>query len=274
MIVFAQDHVGKAVQIKVKGVSPSRRITLGVNSNRNNWDAIAAAKSLVSDFAGAVTSPVGTAAKWWGIGDEDTSNAYASTNAEILYGGGEAARNAKRAELSLPQMIGGFGFITNITLAYRDNVAGGGLTVQAGTELSLGTATISGVVFDAVCAGGLGESRHGIESVLEYYYHNRVSNADKNISVTTLKVGQTSLKAWVVGLSVQPMNLDYRLWSFELQLLVSPKWKLKPLDYRGNQSKNTLKSAMAKDFWGGKLGSSTAAYLANRVVSTFVGAFS
>jgi hypothetical protein len=51
-----------------------------------------------------------------------------------------------------------------------------------------------------------------------------------------LVIGETRLKGWVDGMTAQPMNLDYRLWSWTINMKLSPVYVPRPvLQGRGAQ---------------------------------------
>jgi hypothetical protein len=42
------------------------------------------------------------------------------------------------------------------------------------------------------------------------------------MSIQQLKIGATQLDGWVVGMDWAPLNLDFRLWSWSINLFLSP----------------------------------------------------
>jgi len=157
-----------------------------------------------------------------GLGDEDSQAKKLPTYSEdnSSSASAEKAEWNQRSNTSLGNLLEDLGIITSMRGNYTEPVSQAGIKVEAGTALQMGTASISGIAFETSCTRTA--SRHGLEAVLEYYYHHRVSNSTKPMSIQQLKIGATQLDGWVVGMDWAPLNLDFRLWSWSINLFLSP----------------------------------------------------
>lgn len=266
-LVFVPNQVGMAVGIPVEGGQAGCRIQFGVNYQVNKYDLgitaglrglgdmidVAAdywtkpenrlsaeeiaALALVNPAAGAAAAAVRLAMDWKYKSGSAGLNRGPQFNSSLqdaaLRGGPNPSQDwTANAHKALNEIIKPMGIITSVTLDFKENASWEGTTVTAGGAMVAGTASIGGVVFDAVC-GSTG-NRHGLEPILEYYYYHRVSAAGSVGSKggpkteTALRFGKTVLKGWVVGMHAEPQNMDYRIWRWDLNLLVDPDYNPQP----------------------------------------------
>lgn len=257
-LIFSPDKAGMATGIPISGAATASSMKLGVDYNLDRWSGEGfasgvvrnlkekvdvAAKFYSSDSAniGGVSgrdlvtmmSPALAAMLAWkyGAGDSgiDLNPAFANSVEEAYYASDTTAFWTKQAQTDLDDLIKPMGLITSMTVQFKEAANIVGPVVEAGTAMVPGVASIGGVVFEKTCdTKGANKGRHGVEPILEYYYYHRVSNNQKMLTKTTLKFGQTVLKGWVVGVDIEPQNMDFRIWKWTINLAVDPMYKPKP----------------------------------------------
>jgi len=256
MALVFNSTIGQASAFRIQGASPVKRIDLGVTVNRSKFSVIDTisdigswASNAAGDFIWNSVEEVSEAAKSlseaeraiirvsnpaigavldagaWGVLDPDPNAKKLPKYTDSQFGPGTATQREwnQRADMSISQMMEDLGIVTSIRGNFSEAAAQGGPTVEVGDTVNKGVAAISGIAFEASCDREPG--RHGLEAVLEYYYHNRASNKEKPMSITHMKIGATSLDGWVVGVDWSPLNLDYRLWSWSINLFLSPVYE-------------------------------------------------
>jgi len=250
-VIFKQDNLGKSIGFKIDGAEPVHRISLGVDNDLpvtgDATDAVyRSLKGYLRDTYNYGVEQVNELIKSGKILSNAAFNSSdLKTIKDILASGGlrkipkpiayarsglgyiaadeETRRRTMAARMSLDQIIQPLGMVTGISLQFTDPVNAVGITIEAGANQQLYSGTISGISFSGSCKQST--STHGLEPLLEYFYHHRVTNANKDLTKTTLKVGATVLRGWVVGFSAEPLNLDYRIWSWAIQLMISPVYR-------------------------------------------------
>jgi hypothetical protein len=246
VFVFPQSNFGRAAGIEVDGMAPVNRIRCGVNYNVDQWAILGSSRALAGEIAtlsdnsaryynALLASATGNAtADQKALADSGAAQPFLApsyiSNTEAQAGQSQASAVfwTKRAQIPLDQIIQPMGLITTFTLAFKESVnVAGGSPPPVGSPL-LGEASVGGVAFDGVCGGGSNDNRHGIEPILEYYYHHRISNAGHDLTATTLTFGNTVLKGYVSGMHAEPQDLDYRIWRWAIELVIDPKYLPKP----------------------------------------------
>ena len=240
--VFDQTMVGKSACLSAKGTQPAvAMIDFGndFNSKSSDYgltDLVGSALAEAWDSIRDTVTALGTAAGLViGQGAGTSKPPQYSTNGATRPTP-NAAYNSGRAGMSLKQMIFPLGLITGISIDYSDSYSDNAHRILTLSTQRLGVATITGVTFERTCeqgsstntAGVMQSGEHGLERILEYYYNNRVSNQQKKAigpSVTKIKIGNTNIDGWVVGLTVQPQNFDYRIWQWALKLAITPQFE-------------------------------------------------
>jgi len=248
MLVF-NCNIGSVIGISVEGCSTAKIITFGVDTNHGMFqNALDAPNSIWDEYVVDTARDAEDAARrlyntglsmgtnaWNYVfgGDPPSSDTAAQRdrvnnrtngilpNEEInrpRYGPyGKGSQWTNRTQLGIDAMLEPLGLVLGISLDFQDPANCIGVKVEAGTMTQLYQATISGVIFHKACGkenapGAGGNKRHGLEGLLEYFYHHRVTNTDKDLDMPTIKIGYTVLRGWVVGMTAEPMNLDYKIW--------------------------------------------------------------
>jgi hypothetical protein len=126
---------------------------------------------------------------------------------------------------------GRWGFITHIQGGFKEPFERNRDTVETFTDSLLGDWSIHGLAFSHSCeTSGV---RHGIEGPLYWYWYNRSSydfSGNVNVNRVRIRVGTTRLlDCFVVGVDVAPRDLNFGLWSWTINLAVSPDYAPKPL---------------------------------------------
>lgn len=261
-VIFSPDRVGSSIGIPITGAVPASRIKFSVNYNMDRWSLSGLAKGVANNIshatdvaaayytskegrelinklkylgggAGIAAGDLTNALLDWkyGAGDSGIDKApnYSGSSQESKYSGGFTNFWTQRAQMDLNDIIAPLGLITGVTLAYKETATLEGKLVESASAMQMGTAAIGGVVFDTYCdASGPKNTRHGLEPILEYYYHHRVSNESKPLTETVIQFGQTVLKGWVIGMEAEPQNMDFRIWKWSINLALSPDYKPKP----------------------------------------------
>lgn len=245
-VIFSGNKLGAAVGIQMLGSSPVRRLEIGVDSPYDRLDVV----GQITTLGQSIQQRVEGAGRWWkhlifgkvenitelgGQPEEPQAPSYNySVGSKAGLGSDFTQYWTERTRQSLGSMLSNMGFVTSINIAFQDTANVNGIKMEAGTSMTMGSASIGGVVFEGSCNVF---NRHGLEPILEYYYHHRVSNTDKKVTATILKVGETRLRGWVDGMTAQPMNLDYRLWSWTINMKLSPMYVPRPI---GKQPPKTV----------------------------------
>lgn len=120
------------------------------------------------------------------------------------------------------------GFIIGISGGYTEAFSWeeNGESVPSVSDPVFGKFSIDGIAFGASCAPNA-NGRHGIEGVLYFYWHRRLSNDrfDSSYNYIQFKLGQTAFyRAWVIGVDFSQQDANYNIWRWSLQLAVSPKY--------------------------------------------------
>ena len=137
---------------------------------------------------------------------------------------GKGSQFSNRAQVGIDEILKPLGLVLGISLDFQDPANCIGIKVEAGAMTQLYQATISGIIFNKNCSESVGKGRHGLEALLEYFYHHRVTNTDKDLDSPTIKIGYTVLRGWVVGMTAEPMNLDYQIWKWAIHMLINPDY--------------------------------------------------
>lgn len=178
--------------------------------------------------------------------------------------GGWEAVFGERSLIPLTKIIKPLGLVTGIALDFQEPVNKLGVRVEGGATAQLYQGTISGIAFDGTCDapcsqmkdkdGNLLETvksdasctegnRTGVEPILEYFYHHRVTNIKKELTQTIMYIGITMMRGWVVGMTIEPANVDYRIWRWSINLLISPDYVPRPPMDRADLSARNPKAA-------------------------------
>jgi hypothetical protein len=254
VVFFTQP--GKAVGIKTDGAAPSRAITLQPDGGfqnsavMGNIDNIAYAAiewltggSLTSDTGEAARNGAGKLLNGGGYTAPEIDS-YSDTLQEAR--GGHDNRNTKennaRAVLSLGEYLSGNGIITSIQVSMTDTITGSNaVRVEAGNQLAMGDATVSGIIFDSTMCDSAGTSgvNHGLDYIFEFYHIHRVANPRKAPSNISLSIGTTKLTLWLYSMSIAPGDFTYRMWNWSYAFKISPYYtRPKPRTVGGNDMKN------------------------------------
>lgn len=137
---------------------------------------------------------------------------------------GKGSQYSNRAQVAIDEILKPLGLVLGVSLDFQDPANCIGIKVEAGAMTQLYQATISGIIFNKSCDTAPKKGRHGLEALLEYFYHHRVTNTDKDLDSPTIKIGKTVLRGWVVGMTAEPMNLDYQIWKWAIHMLINPDY--------------------------------------------------
>ena len=257
-VIFNHNNMGKSIGFRAQdaAVTPLSKITLGIDqdvpttSGVTNSAVIVPIKDYIRsgynehviDIADKIYkglqlladeyNPFGTGSTPKKIADilkqQGPTDAVRPINMVKSAGGHQAAnaedrRRAWSVRQPLDTFIKPLGLVLGTTLNFSDNPApSSGLQLEVQAK-QLYNGSISGITFDGACK--LKKETHGLEPLLEYYWYHRISNAKKDITKTTLKIGTTVLRGWVVGMDLEPLNLDFRIWSWKIHLKISPDYR-------------------------------------------------
>lgn len=256
-VIFNQDKLGLAVGIRLAGTAPTGRIALDVDSPTassysvtgrftGNWDRLVDWVS--NSTAGDLYRDAAT--YLWGGPSEPPKSPprIAQDQSEYEHGSDSTRAYTDRSKKTLFDLLQGLGFVTGVSVSFNDNYDPTKASVEVGAA-SLGSGTIDGVVFDNTCNAASapastetssigngnmqwGETRSGLEPLLEFYWYHRSSRTvseKSEVLPVILKIGATKIKAYVVGLTFSPLNLDYRIWTWSFKLAIDPRYDIQPL---------------------------------------------
>ena len=256
-IVFSQDNLGRSVGYQVEGAVPASKISLGIDQDvpyTGDWLNNAVTKplkdffrDLYNEYGAGVINKILKGAELSletltkdGATPEEVRDILVQQGlnkisrppspAGSVLGYNAATDEVKRRSAAIQQPLDKFikplGLLLGASVQFTENANIIGLQVEASPQ-QLYTGSLSGIVFDGACTEN--PQTHGLEPLLEYYWYHRVSNPIKDLTKTTLKIGSTVLRGWVVGMNIEPLNLDFRIWSWSIHLMISP-------DYRPNST--------------------------------------
>jgi len=262
-VVFSQDRLGSSVGYAVSGATPISKLEFGTDGDFP-WTGDGFSQAVRRYIRNPLRNAANAGIEYWndlyklgkltyaeaaGYASDENANRVMNeqgvtdliktpvvyANSELgayISGDPEVLRRTFSAKLPLTDLIKPLGLVVGVSLAFEESAppSSNGLVVDAGTKFQLYRGSISGICFHGAC--DTPSQFHGLEPVLEYYYHHRVSNLSKDLIKTTLKIGSTTLKAWVVSLNVEPLNLDYKIWAWSIGLLISPDYD-PPMTYGG-----------------------------------------
>lgn len=82
----------------------------------------------------------------------------------------------------------------------------------------IGQIQVSGMSFLPEC--GAGNLQHGIDGVIHWYNRNRIAAREDEMEVL---IGTTALRGLLTGLSVDTVNVENRVFSFTVGMLLIPE---------------------------------------------------
>ena len=147
-----------------------------------------------------------------------------------LFGGGGPMPEPAQDFPERPEFGGKYGFILGIRGGFADdfNWTAAGNSTPIVSAPQFGRFFIDGIAFGAVCDSKGGVTRHGVESLLHFYYHRRISNDRYNpgdYNYIRFKIGQTSFwRAYVVGVDFSQQDANFNIWQWSISLAVSIRY--------------------------------------------------
>lgn len=101
--------------------------------------------------------------------------------------------------------------------------------VPIAQKAPMGELRMNGIAFSRVCDRNLGNvnsTRHGLEGLLYWYWHRRISAPNGKVNRVHLGIGATRfINCFVVGLDFSHQDANYNLWRWTIKFLADPDYR-------------------------------------------------